>query len=474
MMQQGNVTPKPLVSLARNLWASLNMLLFRRSAMRWLVTDFTSFIILLILSLTTSFLFDFLAVGWPGELSLVGLAVYLLPPFFLLVFGQLLAVRHGLWRLGLAPVILWLASDVLLGIAQCGLQYATSQGQLRPEVVSAIPGIYAVLYIWPVLAIVLVLTRTLLWPIWERIIALAILLTVFTAWSLTLSNERIWFVSSETLAAEQTSRLLDEDVFHAQGALLPKALDALQAERPGQTDWYFLGIAGAAYQDVFYSEAESVRALFDNRFATEGRSLVLVNNDETALHEPIATRSNITQALKGIAEKMDKENDVLFLFISSHGTEDHQIELNYWPLKLEFISPEWLRKALDQSGIRRRVIVLSACYSGGFIPALQSPDTLVITAADSKSASFGCLDDAEFTYFGRAFFDEALRREYSLQAAFDRARVQIGQRERRGNYEHSNPQWWEGHQMKEDLPLLQNALFPPQPMRLPEAAHPYP
>lgn len=474
MMQQGNVTPQPLVSLARNLWAAFNVLLFRRSATRWLVTDFTSFVILLILSLTTSFLFDFLAVGWPGELSPVGIAVYLLPPFFLLVFGQLLAVRHGLWRLGLAPANLWLAADVLLGIAQCSLQYATGQNMLRPEVLAAIPGVYAVLYVWPVLAIVVVLTRTLLWRVWERIAAVVVMIAVFSAWSLILSDERIWFVSQETLAAEQTSRLLDEDVFNTQGTLLPKALNALQVERPGQTDWYFLGIAGAAYQDVFYSEVESARALFDNRFGTAGRSLVLINNDETAMREPIATRSNIAQALKGMAEKMDKENDVLFLFVSSHGDEDQQIELAYWPLKQESITPEWLRKVLDQSGIRHRVIVLSACYSGSFIPALQSPDTLVITAADSKKASFGCLDDADFTYFGRAFFDEALRREYSFQAAFDRARVQISQREKAGNYPGSNPQWWEGSQMKEELPLLQNALFPPQPLRLPDAARPYP
>jgi hypothetical protein len=40
---------------------------------------------------------------------------------------------------------------------------------------------------------------------------------------------------------------------------------------------------------------------------------------------------------------------------------------------------------------------------------------LIITAsAEANKTSFGCTDDADFTYFGRAFFDEALRQEHSL------------------------------------------------------------
>ena len=43
------------------------------------------------------------------------------------------------------------------------------------------------------------------------------------------------------------------------------------------------------------------------------------------------------------------------------------------------IAPETLRHALDEAGIQRRVVVVSACYSGGFVPALQDEHTLVIT-----------------------------------------------------------------------------------------------
>jgi hypothetical protein len=321
-------------------------------------------------------------------------------------------------------------------------------------------------YVWPILALVFVFTRSLLWLWWERGLAFAILLSALTVWNLSLGSERIWYAAETDDDTAQTSRLQDEDAFYAQQTLLPKAIESLQAEKPNTIDWYFLGVAGAAYQDVFRNEVETVRSLFDNRFATSGHSLVLINNDESVLREPIATRTSIETALQAMAQKMDKEHDVLFLFITSHGSEDHQIELNYWPLDLAFITPEWLRQTLDDSGIRRRVIVLSACYSGGFIPALQSPDTVIITAASAKQASFGCQGDADLTYFGRAFFDDALRREYSFHASYERAIKAIAAREIREGFDLSNPQWWIGTQMQQDLPLLEKTLFPPAPKSL--------
>ncbi len=456
--------PLPLADLGRNLWAACHLLAFRRSALRWLSPSPGNFVILLFLSLAVSFLFDLMSEGWPGEWSPSGVAVYVLPAFVLLVFGQILATRHGLWRLGLAPASVWLAADSLLGLAQCALQYADQQNLLAPGITEHIPTLYSVLYAWPILAVVFVFTRALAWPWWERSLAFVILLGVFTAWSLTFSDERLWYsTQQDEVAATPTSQLTSEDAFYAQPELLQRALAGLVPGRPGRSDWYFLGIGGAAYQGVFRSETESVRSLFDTRFATTGRSLVLINNDDTALSQPIATRTSITRALHAMAARMDRDNDVLFLFVTSHGSEDHQIELNYWPLELAGITPEWLRQTLDDTGIRHRVIVLSACYSGGFIPVLETPDTLLITASDAKHTSFGCSDDAEFTYFGRAFFDESLRREHSLHAAYEAAVLAIREREQAEGFEPSKPQWWIGDRMATDLPTLEKTLFPPAP-----------
>lgn len=453
----------PLVDLARNLWAACHLLVFRRSALRWVSPSPAGFVVLLLLSLAVSFLFDFMSEGRPGQWSPAGVAVYVLPAFAMLVFGQVLATRHGLWRLGLAPASAWLAADVLLGLAQCALLYADQQNRLPASVSDHIPALYTVLYGWPVLAVVFVFTRALAWPWWERGAAFAVLIGVFAAWILTFNDERIWYSTQGDDTQPQSSRVVTEAAFYAQPELLQRALSGLAAERPDRSDWYFLGVAGDSYQNVFRSEVESVRSLFDTRFATSGRSLVLINNDDTVESQPIATRTSIARALHAVAARMNRDQDVLFLFVTSHGSEDRQIELSYWPLELTDITPEWLRHTLDETGIRHRVIVLSACYSGGFIKTLQSPDTLLITATDAVHTSFGCADDAEFTYFGRAFFDEALRREHSFRATFDTAAKAIRERELAEGYEPSHPQWVLGARMAADLPQLEQTLFPPAP-----------
>jgi hypothetical protein len=294
---------------------------------------------------------------------------------------------------------------------------------------------------------------------------------VFFGWFLLLSDQRMWVAdddgSNQPDAPE--SRLTDEEVFYAQPELLAQSLDSLQPGRPGQADWYFLGVAGDSYQNVFRHEAEAAHSLFDTRFGTTGRSMVLLNNDETALTQPIATRTSLERALDEVGDKMNPDEDVLFLFLTSHGSAG-QFELSYDPLQLDPITPDWLRQTLDKSGIKRRVIVISACYSGSFIPALRSPDTVVITASDAKHTSFGCSDDADFTYFGRAFVDEALRHQHSLASAFAEAKSTVKEREKVEGFEASNPQMFVGSDIATVLPELESHLFPPAQQPLAPAA----
>jgi hypothetical protein len=106
---------------------------------------------------------------------------------------------------------------------------------------------------------------------------------------------------------------------------------------------------------------------------------------------------------------------------------------------------------LDRTGIRRKVVVISACYSGIFIPRLADPDTLVVTAADADHPSFGCQDGAKWTYFGDAFFNVALRQADNLHDAYQRAQVLVRERELREGFEPSNPQLAGGENVE---PLL--------------------
>ncbi len=118
---------------------------------------------------------------------------------------------------------------------------------------------------------------------------------------------------------------------------------------------------------------------------------------------PLATVSGLKYALHGLSERMDVDRDVLFLSISSHGASDPAIAVSNSQLPLSDLTDEALADALSESGIKWRVIIISACYAGGFIDALRDPQTIVITAAASDRTSFGCSNDRDLTYFGEAF-----------------------------------------------------------------------
>lgn len=236
-------------------------------------------------------------------------------------------------------------------------------------------------------------------------------------------------------------RALDaEALMYSQPAILDKALAQLQPQRKRMTDIFFVGFAGYATEDVFSKEVGYVKQLLEQRFDTKGHSINLINHLHTLDHTPLATSTNLALTLKRIGKLMNTEEDVLLLYLTSHGSKEHELAVSFWPLALNDITPEKLNAMLDEAGIKWRMIVISACYSGGFVEALQGPTTLVATAAAADKTSFGCGTESEFTYFGEALFKEQLNRQSSFITALQQANVSIGQREVREKLGASMPQ----------------------------------
>jgi hypothetical protein len=232
----------------------------------------------------------------------------------------------------------------------------------------------------------------------------------------------------------------------------------LKPQRPGVIDLYLVAFGGYADQDVFMKEVERIRSLFDERFDTTGRSLALINNRQTMKRLPFATATNLGEALQRVGQLMHPEEDVLFLYLTSHGSESHELSVSFWPLELQQIDPVHLRNLLDRAGIKWRVIAISACYSGGFIDPLKNDFTLIVTAAAAGKRSFGCGNEFEFTYFGKAYFDEALRHTHSFVTAFDQAEAAIAKREEAEKKTPSNPQIFVGSAIRLKLEGLQRRL----------------
>ncbi|MFC6671562.1 C13 family peptidase [Marinobacterium aestuariivivens] len=235
-----------------------------------------------------------------------------------------------------------------------------------------------------------------------------------------------------------------ERIFYAQPELMASSFEALAPQRPGVEDLYLLALGGYGLEDVFLNEVEYVRDQFDRRYGTAGRSLILANNPASVDRYPLASRPNLEESLAHIADRMDTDEDVLFLFMTSHGSADHRFSLEFGPVRLNDLTPQQIRRALDGAGIRWRVILVSSCYSGGFIEPLADPRTLVITAAAADRTSFGCGVDSDFTYFGTAYFKQALPEEPRFIQAFELANDWVSARENTEGLEPSQPQIYVG------------------------------
>ena len=240
--------------------------------------------------------------------------------------------------------------------------------------------------------------------------------------------------------AEEPAPLADERLFHLQGELVESALAGIAAGTPGKAELYFVGFAPDSSSDVFVREMRFVKRLFDERFGAAGRSIVLASSQDALEEFPIASVTNLQRALRRVGSRMNPDEDVLFLFLSAHGDKGHFLSASMPPLALAPLSPTALARLLQDAGIKYRVIVVSACYSGGFIEPLRDDNSLIITAAAADRSSFGCEPGRDFTYFGDAYFRGGLAKTRSFAEAFGIAKELVEKQEASEKLTPSQPQ----------------------------------
>lgn len=262
------------------------------------------------------------------------------------------------------------------------------------------------------------------------------------------------FESAGSASDRKALPFIIEQALYRQAALLTAAGDNLLPSDPDRINLYFVGIAGYSRQDVFRKEVDFIHAQFDQEFGTAGRSLVLMNHNDTLVTLPMATPYSIEQALQAVARKMDAEKDILFIYLTSHGSAKHEFSIVQQGISLPDLSAERFGKIIQALPVKWKVIVVSACYSGGFVPFLESPDTLVMSASSKDRKSFGCTDTAEMTYFGRAYFKESLPKAQSFEQAFALSEelITAWEKELDENVIHSLPQMVVGEAIKHYLP----------------------
>ncbi len=268
----------------------------------------------------------------------------------------------------------------------------------------------------------------------------------------------VWYVEDAEATAEYPSVWKDgERLLFEQADRIDRAVHQMGARESGQPNAYFVGFAGYGGQKVFAEEIQLASRVIGTKYGSLNRSVRLVNDQRNLSEFPLATASGLRRTLREVGNRMDRTDDILFLVLSSHGSEGAEIAVENGGLPLRQIDGAELADAIRDAGIHWKVVVISACFAGGFIDALKDDYSIILTAAAADRTSFGCSDQRELTYFGEAFFRDALPGAKSLREAFTRARTVIFARELAEGMDPSDPQAFFGSAIERHIGRLKKA-----------------
>jgi len=417
------------VSVARNLLAGVRLALFTRLRAFDFRASAADFAALTVFNFLFWIVIAGIRVGFAGEIDPFALFIYLATVPLVLATAMLVAMAYGAPQLLLPVAVALSAPDPVFQLVSLALPYL---------IVALGRGITLVLlfgWIWIVaIRAVVVCAGTKRPQLYQGAAAVSLLMAITL---FAFPETDVWRAPE---GDEDPAPLAEERLFHLQGELIERSLASIQPGRPGVREQYFVGFAPDASEEVFLREMRYVKRLFDERFGTAGRSIALASSYDALEELPIASVTNLSRALERAGKAMNPDEDLLVLFISAHGDREHRLSAWQPPLELAPLTPTALARMLHDSGIKWRVVIVSACYSGGFVEPLRDDNTIVITAAAPDRTSFGCEGGRDFTYFGQAFFRDALSKTASFTEAFEIARQLVTEQEAAERLPPSMPQ----------------------------------
>ena len=242
----------------------------------------------------------------------------------------------------------------------------------------------------------------------------------------------VLFLACGPAAAKPAEPAADERRFAA-------ALGELKPQRPGVVDAYVV-VAALDDDPVFGREARETGRVLARRFDAEGRTITLAEDEGDDRAAAVGTPAHLEAALARAAAVMDRHEDVLVLYTTGHGGPHSGLNYKHAVYGNGVITPRQLAAMLAGDGFENRLIILQACFSGQFLEALSAPRTVVATAASSMTSSFGCSSGNDWTFFGHALVNQAMRRPDTFARQFRRAMVAIIGWEQKLGIESSNPQ----------------------------------
>jgi hypothetical protein len=413
-------------ALGRNLAAGLRLALFLPVGRASFRISVTQLLLVVALSAAIDIDADWVRAAHEARFSLLGLHGEIFALGLLALASATLAILRRDGELYLALPIVVLASFPIVQIVHVLPDLPRTADRVTPEARALIE--YAVLAWMFIIAMraVYVCTdparsRRRLWA------AAGGLLLIAPFWFAPLLGplEPWWREIDASLADPGAISPASEAVLAAQQFMLDRALDQLEEERPGVSDLYFVAFAPDARRAGFIADVDAAQRTMDERWDTQGRSVVMLNSPETVAERPFASITHLRQVLLEIGDIIDADDDVVMVYVTGNSRADHTLTAVNPPLELAALSPQGLKQLFDAANIRWRIVVVSTCEAGAWIDALKDDETVVIASSAAGVRGADCAGSLRPGAFASAFFGEAMRRSDDLTAAFEAARRQL-------------------------------------------------
>lgn len=187
------------------------------------------------------------------------------------------------------------------------------------------------------------------------------------------------------------------------GAALPARADSASPSAGSPfADWAAVVVAGD-----WHANSGRPSEAFDNARRDVGAALRAAGFQPQNLREfsvrpkryrPQPARSDIDGIYGALSEAAGRAQGGCLAYITSHGHPQGVV------VDDQLLAPSVLGAMLDEAcGGRPTVVVISACFSGIFVPELAAPNRMVLTAARADRTSFGCGESDRYPYFDDCF-----------------------------------------------------------------------
>ncbi|HJU22699.1 MAG TPA: C13 family peptidase [Casimicrobiaceae bacterium] len=415
-----------LGNLGRNLLSGLRLALFLRVDRRTFAISAAQFVLIVLVSAAIDIDTDWVRAAPDSRFSIVGLHGELFALGLLALSSAVIATLRRERDIYLALPIVLLASFPAIQVVHA-LPDIPRLGVAMSDVARKV--FDAAIFAWMVaVAIRAVYVCTQPLGMRRRIFAVGGgVIVVAPLWFAPLIGPLDpWWVEYDSVTAERDAMSpASEPVLAAQDFIMDRALDDLEDERPAVTDLYFVGFAPDARRPGFVADVDAAQRVMDERWHTKGRSIVLVNSPLTVAERPFATITHLRKVLLEIGDLIDTDDDVVMVYLVGSSGGDHTLAAVNPPLELVGLSPQGLKELLDAAGIRWRIVVVSTCYAGAWVDALQDDETVVIASSSANTRASDCTGGIGTSSFGEAFFNDGMRRGDDLALAFDTARKRL-------------------------------------------------